>query len=99
VVLAVRTLLGGDEQIVLDRVLGEDCRSSGTNPMPARAIACGFLPCIGSPSTQTRPLAGGAIPAIAFSVVDLPAPLRPSRAMVWPAVTAMLTPNRIWLVP
>ena len=39
------------------------------------------------------------MPAIAFSVVDLPAPLRPSKAMVCPSVTEKLTPNRIWLVP
>ena len=36
------------------------------------------------------PRAGGAMPAIAFSVVDLPAPLRPSNAMVCPSSTAML---------
>ena len=39
------------------------------------------------------------MPAIALSVVDLPAPLRPSKAMVCPSTTAMLTSNRIWLVP
>ncbi|MGY3422455.1 hypothetical protein ACVWZW_002930 [Bradyrhizobium sp. F1.13.4] len=36
---------------------------------------------------------------IAFMVVDLPAPLRPSSAMVSPCRTASVTPNRIWLVP
>ena len=36
---------------------------------------------------------------IAFMVVDLPAPLRPSSAMVSPCRTDRPTPNRIWLVP
>ena len=40
------------------------------------------------------------MPAIAFSVVDLPAPLRPSSAMRLAFVDGeRLTPNRIWLVP
>ncbi len=36
---------------------------------------------------------------IAFIVVDLPAPLRPSSAMVSPCRTDRPTPNNIWLVP
>jgi hypothetical protein len=36
---------------------------------------------------------------MAFMVVDLPAPLRPSSAMVSPDRTDRPTPNRIWLVP
>ena len=45
------------------------------------------------------PRRGGASPAMALSVVLLPAPLRPSSAIVCPSASSMLTPNRIWLDP
>ena len=45
------------------------------------------------------PRRGGARPAIAFSVVLLPAPLRPRSAIVCPSASSISTPNRIWLDP
>jgi predicted DsbA family dithiol-disulfide isomerase len=48
----------------------------------------------------TFPRRAGARPMMAFMVVDLPAPLRPSKAMVSPCCrTERPTPNSIWLVP
>ncbi|MGY3622942.1 hypothetical protein ACVJGD_009138 [Bradyrhizobium sp. USDA 10063] len=52
---------------------------SGTCEMPRRTIASGPRPAIDSPSNRISPEAGLASPEIARSVVDLPAPLAPSR--------------------
>ena len=60
---------------------------------------CGFSPDTTLPRSVTLPRRAGARPMIAFMVVDLPAPLRPSSAMVSPCRTDRPTPNRIWLVP
>ena len=67
--------------------------------MPARAMRWGAAPAISAPRRRTEPRRGGAMPAIALKVVDLPAPLRPSRATVCPSPTASPSPNRIWLAP
>ncbi len=55
-------------------------RSSCTSCMPARAIAWLFLPAISTPSSTTEPARGVTTPIRLFSVVLLPAPLRPSSA-------------------
>ena len=62
-------------------------------------MRCGFMPDTTRPFSITWPRRAGASPMIAFIVVDLPAPLRPSSAMVSPCRTDRPTPNRIWLVP
>ena len=47
--------------------------------LPARTASRGRRP-----STSTAPAAGGSSPRTALTTVDLPAPLGPSRATVWP---------------
>ena len=51
------------------------------------------------PAKLTSPLAGGSKPMIAFITVDLPAPLRPSRATTSPAAASSDTPCRMWARP
>src|SRR6188472_1950109 len=55
------------------------------------------------PPTCTEPAVGGTRPASTRIVVDLPAPLRPSSAVAWPAcawtsmpATASTSPKRTW---
>ena len=55
------------------------------------------------PPTCTEPAVGGTSPASTRMVVDLPAPLRPSSAVAWPAcawtsmpATASTSPKRTW---
>ena len=45
------------------------------------------------------PALGVTRPINAFSVVDRPDPLRPSRLSTSPAATSKLTPCRMWLLP
>jgi len=45
------------------------------------------------------PAVTSACPTIAFSVVDLPAPLRPSSETTSPSPTRRLTPCNTWLGP
>ncbi|MPN54346.1 hypothetical protein SDC9_202016 [bioreactor metagenome] len=72
---------------------GKICRSSGTKPTPARATTCGGRPRISRPASRMLPERGDTMPAMAFMVVLLPAPLRPSSASVWPLPTASAIPN------
>src|SRR3954470_22588062 len=46
------------------------------------------------PSSRTSPANAGSSPMIVFSIVDLPAPLRPSKATTSPAATSSCTSNR-----
>src|SRR5262249_5927078 len=68
-------------------------RSSGTNPMPARATRNASQPVMSVPLNATRPECGGVRPMIDRMVVDLPTPLRPSRHTHSPAWTSMVTPK------
>ena len=59
-------------------------RSSGQNAMPARAISFDAAPISSRPSKRTEPLRRPTMPMIDFSVVVLPAPLRPSSVTTSP---------------
>src|SRR6266550_2893460 len=66
-------------------------RPCGTSVRPRRAIACAGNFVTETPSISTEPAARGTAPAIAISVVVLPAPLRPSNATASPGWTASET--------
>ena len=74
-------------------------RSSGTKPMPARAIRYGGQPATSCPRHTTRPARGGVSPMIERMVVDLPTPLRPSKQTHSPCCTSSEMPNSTWLRP
>jgi hypothetical protein len=63
-------------------------RSSGVNPKPSRAISNDLSREISRPLKQTRPDRRASRPMIVFSVVDLPAPLRPMKATTSPRPTS-----------
>jgi hypothetical protein len=67
--------------------------------MPSRAISAGGRPASSSPFSVIEPDAGGAMPVIVFSAVDLPAPLRPRRATISCRCTSKPTSVRMWLLP
>ena len=74
-------------------------RSSCTSCMPACAMAWLFLPAISTPSNITEPARGVTTPIRLFSVVLLPAPLRPSSATTSFFSTRNETSKRMWLSP
>ena len=59
-------------------------RSSGTKPMPSRAIRYGGNFAMSCPRKLIAPRRDGNMPISAFIVVDLPAPLRPISATTSP---------------
>src|SRR6266508_5515966 len=59
--------------------------------MPSAVASCGRLIVTGRPSQRTSPLSAGFTPSIAFTRVDLPAPLSPTRATTSPALTSKST--------
>src|SRR5436190_19339795 len=70
-------------------------RSSGQNAMPQRAIVFDESFISSRPSNCTEPERWPTIPMIDFSVVVLPAPLRPSSVTTSPARTSKVTPCRM----
>ena len=56
---------------------GKIRRSSGTYPIPRRAISKGFFPAISSPRNLILPFLGGVNPMILLRVVVLPTPFLP----------------------
>jgi hypothetical protein len=73
-------------------------RPSITWKMPRRTILSGSMPLMRSPSKMisprvTSPSSVLSSPEIAFSVVDLPAPLAPSSATIAPLGTSRLRPR------
>src|SRR5438477_3831505 len=70
-------------------------RSSGQNAMPMRAIRSEVERMMSCPLKRTEPMRLPMMPMIDFSVVVLPAPLRPSRVTTSPAFTLKLTPWRM----
>ena len=70
-------------------------RSSGQNAMPARAISLEDRPISSRPSKRTEPVRWPTMPMIDFSVVVLPAPLRPSSVTTSPWCTSNDTPCRM----
>ena len=51
------------------------------------------------PSSRMRPPRAALSPLIAFSVVDLPAPLEPISVTISPLRTSRLTPFSAWIEP
>src|SRR6201990_349941 len=74
-------------------------RSSGQNAMPERATWFGINLIVSRPRKSMLPSRRGTSPMIDFSVVVLPAPLRPSSVTTSPSRTSKSTPCRIWLSP
>lgn len=74
-------------------------RSSGTMASPAEVMRCAGSPVTSRPCSSTLPRRGVISPTADFSVVLLPAPLRPSRVTISPGPTSSVTPCRIWLLP
>ena len=73
-------------QIVLDALLGEQAPAFGDSASPLRTTAYAGWPAMFSPANVTLPAEAGTMPAIAFNVVVLPAPLEPSSATTEPRV-------------
>ena len=71
--------------------------SSGAKPMPMRAIRCGRSPTMLRSSNSIAPAAGLRKPMMVRNVVDLPAPLRPTRQTSSPAFTSNDTPRSMGL--
>ncbi len=65
----------------------------GTITMPRAATSCGGAYVASRPSNTIAPASAGTTPAIAFSSVDLPAPLVPSSATISPSSISKFTPN------
>ena len=74
-------------------------RPSGSVHSPARASSSGRIPLTCRPSTWKHPDVGASCPLATFSVVDLPAPLGPSRASTPPSCTARSMPCRTSICP
>ena len=74
-------------------------RSSGQKAMPIRAIRSEEARMISWLSKRIEPVRLPMIPMIDFSVVVLPAPLRPSSVTTSPAFTLKLMPWRMWDSP
>ena len=68
-------------------------RPSGTSTIPAATAPCDETPASSRPSRRTDPLAGRKRPAMALSVLLLPAPLGPISATISPAATESETPR------
>src|SRR5450755_2319004 len=70
-------------------------RSSGQNAIPIRAIRSEEVRMMSRSLKRTEPVRLPMMPMIDFSVVVLPAPLRPSSVTTSPAFTLKLTPWRM----
>ncbi len=74
-------------------------RSSGQKAMPIRAILSEEVRVMSSLLKRIEPVRLPMIPITDFSVVVLPAPLRPSSVTTSPAFTLKLMPWRMWDSP
>ena len=63
--------------------------------MPRRAITLEGRAISSSPARRTEPVRRRTMPMMAFSVVLLPAPLRPSSVTTSPGRTSKATPRRM----
>ena len=79
--------------------VGQSRRSSGTQPMPARAISWVGLRVTSRPSNRTAPRRGRVRPRIERSIVVLPAPFGPSSANTFARSIASEAPNSAWVSP
>ena len=81
--------LGRQQQIFLARRGSRRCRAPrGRRRCPARAMRSSDRPISSRPSKRTEPVRWPTMPMIDFSVVVLPAPLRPSSVTTSPARTS-----------
>src|SRR5229473_1767937 len=71
--------------------------SSGEKARPRRAISCVRRRWISSSRNRMRPARGRRYPMMARRVVDLPAPLRPTRQTTSRSFTSSETRRRMWL--
>src|SRR5262245_17291417 len=71
--------------------------SSGAKPMPSLATSKGRNPAMSRPAKWIDPDRAAYCPMMVRKVVDLPAPLRPTRQTSSPAPTSIVTRRRISL--
>src|SRR5690606_39684304 len=83
-------------------MLSASARCWYTVAMPSAVASFGLVIVTGRPSQRIVPLSAGCTPAITLIIVDLPAPLSPTRATTSPAytsseasVSACTAPNRL----
>src|SRR5574337_103193 len=88
----VSLIAGGRNRFSLTVRLAKIARSSGQSATPSRAMRSIGSRMISRPPNFTEPARFPTIPMIAFKVVVLPAPLRPSRVTTSPSRTSRLTP-------
>ena len=74
-------------------------RPSGTREMPSATRRCAGVPPSDRPSNPMSPPRTGTRPLMAFSSVDLPAPLAPMMATASPSSTVRSTPKSAWNNP
>ena len=79
--------------------VGKMRRSSGTQPIPSRAISWVARAVMSPPSNRMIPRRAGVRPRIDRRVVVLPAPLGPSNATTSPCAMLRDTPNSAWVSP
>src|SRR5580692_4412737 len=91
--------IGGNSRFSRTSRLAKIPRSSGQMAMPWRAILSDDARMVSWPLKRTEPVRLPTIPMIDFSVVVLPAPLRPSSVTTSPASTWKLTPCSTWDSP
>src|SRR6516225_8808912 len=91
--------LGGSKRFSSTSRLAKIPRSSGHSAMPSRAIRSLVRPISSLPSWRTDPVRWPTMPMIDFSVVVLPAPLRPSSVTTSPTKTSKLAPWSTWDSP
>src|SRR3954454_12391452 len=90
---------GGKSRFSRTSRLAKIPRSSGQKATPMRAIRSEEVLMISRASKRTEPDRFPMMPITDFSVVVLPAPLRPSSVTTSPAFTLKLMPCRIWDSP
>src|SRR4051812_12717977 len=91
--------IGGSSRFSRTSRVAKMPRSSGQNATPIRAIRSEEAREISWPSNRIEPERLPMMPITDFSVVVLPAPLRPSSVTTSPAFTLKLTPCRMWDSP
>src|SRR5579859_3387138 len=91
--------VGGNSRFSRTSRLAKIPRSSGQNAMPERAILSEAARMISLPSKRIDPVRLPIMPMTDFSVVVLPAPLRPSSVTTSPGFTSKLMPCRMWDSP
>src|SRR3954469_20736535 len=91
--------IGGSSRFSRTSRLAKMPRSSGQNATPMRAILSDDAREISWPPKRIEPVRLPMMPITDFSVVVLPAPLRPSSVTTSPAFTLKLMPCRIWDSP